>query len=154
MKALKSILVCSFFLVTISSATAQNVNNGYYGYGGGGPIGPTAGNLHINDKSSETVEKERIESTNKSVETLKKELNLDELQLVIIRKEIDEGNKKIYAIVRDKEKSAAEITSEIFAINEIMDTKIITYLNEEQKVKYKVIVETRKERMNKIKAKK
>jgi hypothetical protein len=154
MKALKSILVGSFFLLTISSAIAQIGTNGYYGYGGGGPTGPTAGNLHLNEKSAETIEKERIESTNKSVETLKKELNLDELQLVIIRKEVDESNKKIYAIVKDKEKSPAEITSEIFAINEIMDTKITTFLNEEQKVKYKVIVETRKERMNKVKAKK
>lgn len=160
MKVVQSILVVSVTLMTISSANAQYGNNGYYGNGigngngAGGPIGATAGNQYKYEKSKETLDKERAENTNKSVETLKNELNLDELQLVIVRKEVEESNKKIYALAKEKDKSQDELAAEINAITEKMDTTINTFLNNEQKVKYKVIIESRKERINKIKNKK
>lgn len=157
MNVLKFILVGSFSLVALT-ATAQYGNNSYgnngYGAGGGRSIGATGMDQDRYTKSAETIEKERIESTNKSVEVLKTELNLDELQLVIVRKEIEESNKKIYALVKNKENSPEQITSEIDAITYKMDNTINSFLNKEQKVKYKVIIENRQARMNQIKAKK
>lgn len=157
MKVLQSILVVSFTLLTISSANAQ------YGIGNNGGTDsfnnrtgqPTRAKIDPDryKKSDADIEKEKIESTNKTIEQLKKDLNLDELQLIIVRKEIEDSNKKIYALLKNEEISNELMAKEFEAITDKMDTTIFSFLNKEQKAKYKKVVEDRKEKMDKIKSK-
>ena len=155
MNVLKSIFLCGCLTFAFNTASAQYGGYGNNGMGrqqgmgmGGAPSDP---NRYA--KSPETIEKERAENTNKTIETLKTELNLDELQLIVIRKEIESGNKKIYALFKNEETSQEDKAKEIDAITEKMDTTINTFLNNEQKAKYKKVIEARKERMDKIKEK-
>jgi hypothetical protein len=152
MKTIKSILVCSFIFIAVTSASAQ------YGYGNNGmgrqqgqsqgvPVDPNRF-----AKSPETIEKERIESIDKSVEKLKTDLNLDELQLIVIRKEIESSSKSIYSVIKS-EASNEEKALEIEAISEKTDRIINTFLNKEQKEKYKKFTEEKKEKLNKLKDK-
>jgi hypothetical protein len=158
MKILRNFYFFGFLFLSITSATAQFGNNPYgnngYGTGGGRLNGTTNMDNDRFAKSAETIEKERIESTNKSVEILKTTLNLDELQMVIVRKEVEESNKKIYALVKNNTNSTENISKEIDAITFKMDTAINSFLSKEQKEKYKVIIENRQDRMNQINAKK
>lgn len=157
MKVVESILVSGFMLLAISTANAQ------YGIGNNGGIDnfsnrtgqPSRVELDPNrfKKSDSEIEKERTESTNKTIEQLKKDLNLDELQLIIVRKEVEDSNKKIYALLKNEEISNELMTKEFEAITDKMDTSIFSFLNKEQKVKYKKVVDERKEKMDKIKSK-
>ena len=79
-----------------------------------------------------------------------KDLNLDDLQVIVIRKEIEAGAKSISAVTKS-EISNDEKIKEVDAINEKTDRTINTYLNPEQKEKYKKYIEERKDRMEKYK---
>ena len=102
------------------------------------------------NKSPEEIEKERAENLNKSIEKMTKDLNLDDLQVIVIRKEIEAGAKSISAVTKS-EISNDEKIKEVDAINEKTDRTINTYLNPEQKEKYKKYIEERKDRMEKYK---
>jgi hypothetical protein len=110
-------------------------------------------NFGRNEKSAEEIEKERAENIDKSVEYLKTELKLDELQIIVIRKEIETSSKKIYAVIKNEEISEEDKTKEIEAISDKTDTTINTFLNAEQKEKYKKFIENRKEKLEKMKDK-
>jgi Tfp pilus assembly major pilin PilA len=100
------------------------------------------------NKSPEDLEKERTENLNKSIEKLTKDLNLDDLQVIVIRKEIEASSKSIYAVTKTENSNEDKI-KEVEAINEKTDRTINTFLNAEQKEKYKKIIEDRKERLEK-----
>lgn len=156
MKIVKNIVSFSFILLSVSLASAQYGNGGMYGNGAmnGGGMNRMGGqgmnnyNKNSNTPSAEEIEKVRTENLNKSIENLTKDLNLDDLQVIVIRKEIEASSKSIYAITK-KEGSDEEKIREVEAINEKTDRTINTFLNAEQKEKYKKIIEDRKERLEK-----
>ncbi len=113
-----------------------------------GGQGMTNYNKSNNTPSTEEIEKVRTDNLNKSIEKLTKDLKLDDLQVIVIRKEIEASSKSIYAITK-KEGSDEEKIREVEAINEKTDRTINTFLNAEQKEKYKKIIEDRKERLEK-----
>lgn len=159
MKTLKSVFTISLLLGSITFASAQfggnRMNNGM-GMGMGTRNQQNFqnnSNFGRNEKSAEEIEKERVENINKTVEFLKTELKLDELQIIVIRKEIETSSKKIYAVVKNDEISEEDKTKEIEAISEKTDTTINTFLNAEQKEKYKKFIENKKENLNKLKEK-
>jgi hypothetical protein len=100
------------------------------------------------NKSAEDLDKEREENLAKSIEKISKELNLDALQMIVIKKEIEASSKSIFAVSKS-EASEEEKINEMNAINEKTDRIINTFLNADQKVKYKKYIDERKERMEK-----
>ncbi len=163
MKTLQFYLLISILVLSGTSSVAQYGNGGMYGgngmYGGGmgGGMNRMGNQQSIQNtnnygrsKSPEEIEKERIENLNKSIEKLTKDLNLDDLQVIVIRKEIEASAKSIFAVSKS-ESSNEDKMKEIDAINEKTDRTINTFLNPEQKDKYKKYVDERKERIEKYK---
>jgi hypothetical protein len=161
MKTLKNWITISYIFLAVNLTFAQYGNTGMYG-GNGMGSGMNRGGMNRNqqsiqntnnfgrNKSPEDIEKERVENLNKSIEKLSKDLGLDDLQVIVIRKEIEEGSKKV--LLASKGESAKEDKiKEIEAINEKMDRTINTYLSADQKVKYRKYTEERNERMEKYK---
>jgi hypothetical protein len=157
MKTLKSVFTTSLLLGSLTFASAQFGGNGMNNGMGMGARNQqrmqNPNNFGRNEKSAEDIEKERAENIDKSVEFLKTELKLDELQIIVIRKEIETSSKKIFAVVKNDEISEEDKTKEIEAISEKTDTTINTFLNAEQKEKYKKFIENKKENLNKLKDK-
>jgi hypothetical protein len=153
MKTLKLVFTTSLLLGSITFASAQFGGNGMNNGMGMGARNQqrmqNPNNFGRNEKSAEEIEKERAENIDKTVEFLKTELKLDELQIIVIRKEIETSSKKIYAVVKNDEISEEDKTKEIEAISEKTDTTINTFLNAEQKEKYKKFIENKKENLNK-----
>lgn len=90
--------------------------------------------------SPEAIEKERTERIEKFVAKLKTDLTLDELQVIAIRNEITSNSKNI-DIVLKKETSEEEKTNEVKALMDKSEMVINSYLNKEQKEKYKAFME-------------
>lgn len=157
MKTLQFYLFIGLFIFTSTTSIAQYGNGGMYGgsgmnsgMGGGmnGMNNQGMGNRNSTTKSPEDIEKERTENLNKSIEKLTKDLSLDDLQVIVIRKEIEASSKSIYAVMK-AESSNEDKIKEVDAINEKTDRTINTFLNAEQKAKYKKYIDDRKERMEK-----
>jgi hypothetical protein len=68
--------------------------------------------------------------------------------MIVIKKEIEASSKSIFAVSKS-EASEEEKINEMNAINEKTDRIINTFLNADQKVKYKKYIDERKERMEK-----
>jgi len=157
MKTLKLVFTTSLLLGSITFASAQFGGNGMNNGMGMGARNQqrmqNPNNFGRSEKSAEDIEKERAENIDKSVEYLKTELKLDELQIIVIRKEIETSSKKIYAVIKNEEISEEDKTKEIEAISDKTDTTINTFLNAEQKEKYKKFIENRKEKLEKMKDK-
>ena len=122
MKTLKSVFTTSLLLGSLTFASAQfggnRMNNGM-GMGTRNQQSmQNPNNFGRNEKSPEEIEKERAENIEKSVEYLKTELKLDELQVIVIRKEIETNSKKIYAVLKNDEISEEDKTKEMEAISE------------------------------------
>ena len=157
MKTLKLVFTTSLLLGSITFASAQFGGNGMNNGMGMGARNQqrmqNPNNFGRNEKSAEEIEKERAENIDKTVEFLKTELKLDELQVIVIRKEIETNSKKIYAVLKNDEISEEDKTKEMEAISEKTDTTINTFLNAEQKEKYKKFIENRREKLEKMKDK-
>jgi hypothetical protein len=77
------------------------------------------------------------------MEQLKKELSLDELQTIAIRNEVI-TNRKNVEILMKKESSEEEKSKQIKAMMDRTDVTINSYLNKDQKEKYKILTEKMK----------
>jgi len=156
MKKLKIRITISFIFLIVNLTLAQYGNTGMYGGNGmGGGMNRNQQSIqntnnYGRNKSPEDIEKERAENLNKNIEKLTKDLELDELQAIVIRKELEENSKKVVTVTKTESAKEDKI-KEIEAINEKMDRTINTYLSANQKVKYKKYIEERKERMEKYK---
>ena len=156
MKTLQFYLFLGLFIFTCTTSVAQYGNGGMYGGSGMGGGMNRMGNQQSmqntnnygKNKSPEDIEKERTENLNKSIEKLTKDLSLDDLQVIVIRKEIEASVKSIYAVTKTESSNEDKI-KEVDAINEKTDRTINTFLNPEQKAKYKKYIDERKERMEK-----
>lgn len=153
MKTIKVTLVIFLLFFGINSGIAQfgGMNGGMYG-GGMNRMQNQQSIQNTNNfgrnKSAEDLDKEREENLAKSIEKISKELNLDALQMIVIKKEIEASSKSIFAVSKS-EASEEEKINEMNAINEKTDRIINTFLNADQKVKYKKYIDERKERMEK-----
>ncbi|WP_396158577.1 hypothetical protein [Flavobacterium sp.] len=103
--------------------------------------------------SAYEIEKKKTEQLDKFMDKLKKELTLDELQTIAIRNEIDKNNRNIDIIVK-KEISDDEKSKEITSMMERTDKTVNSYLNKEQKEKYKILIEDSKPKKKEKKQKK
>ena len=115
-------------LLTSMSSLAQN----YYGV-----------NRDLRDNRTpkpptpEEIEKDRVQYVDKYMVKLKTELTLDELQVIAIKNEILSNSKNIDIIMK-KEDSQEVKSKEIKAMMDKTDVVINSYLNKEQKEKYKL----------------
>ena len=154
MKTLKAILllVLLFFGVNSGSAQFGVMNGGMYG-GGMNQMQNQQSMQNTNNygrnKSSDDLDKEREANLAKSIEKISKDLNLDDLQIIVVKKEIEASSKSIFAISKS-EASDEDKIKEMDAINEKTDRIINTFLNADQKTKYKKYIDDRKERMEKL----
>jgi hypothetical protein len=154
MKTLKAILllVLLFFGVNSGSAQFGGMNGGMYG-GGMNQMQNQQSMQNTNNygrnKSSDDLDKEREANLAKSIEKISKDLNLDALQIIVVKKEIEASSKSIFAISKS-EASDEDKIKEMDAINEKTDRTINTFLNADQKTKYKKYIDDRKERMEKL----
>lgn len=154
MKTLKAILllVLLFFGVNSGSAQFGGMNGGMYG-GGMNQMQNQQSMQNTNNygrnKSSDDLDKEREANLAKSIEKISKDLNLDDLQIIVVKKEIEASSKSIFAISKS-EASDEDKIKEMDAINEKTDRIINTFLNADQKTKYKKYIDDRKERMEKL----
>ncbi len=160
MKTIQFYLFIGLFIFAGNTCIAQYGNGGMYG--GSGMNGGMGGgmnrmgnqqsmqntNNYGRTKSAEDIEKERTENLNKSIAKITKDLDLDDLQVIVISKEIESNSKSIYAVTKSESSNEDKI-KELDAINEKTDRIINTYLNPEQKIKYKKYIDDRKERMEK-----
>lgn len=153
MKTIKATLVIFLLFFGVNSGIAQfgGMNGGMYGGGMNRMQNQQSiqnTNNYGRDKSAEELDKERIENINKSIEKITADLKLDDLQVIVIRKEIEASSKSVFAVSKS-EISNEDKLKEIDAINEKTDRTINTFLNADQKVKYKKYIDERKERMEK-----
>ncbi len=150
----KGILILVLFVGVTSWGQFGYGNYGGFGNGTNrmGGYGPTQMGMpsQPRERSAEELEDERIKTVEKSVEKLKSDLKLDELQLVIVRKEMDANSKKINAILK-KEMSNDDKNTEIQAITETMERNILNFLNDEQKKKFKAMIQERQKQMEMMK---
>ncbi len=93
--------------------------------------------------SPEDIEKNKAEQLDKVIAKLKTALTLDELQVIAIRNEIT-SNMKNVDIVLKKGTSDEEKGNEVKALMEKTEVIINSYLNKDQKEKYKTFVEESK----------
>jgi hypothetical protein len=149
MKTIKIFIVGLLF--SFFSAFSQNFDNGFNRNAGvNRDVGRT--NAIPQQPSASEIEKKKMEQLDKIINMLKKELSLDELQTIAIRNEIEKNNRSV-DIIRKKEISDDEKSKEIVSMMERTDKIVNSYLNKEQKEKYKILIENNKPK-NKDKKKK
>jgi hypothetical protein len=145
MKTFKVILIVLFF-ITITSVYPQ------YGNGGGFNNGNNNGYQNNNDQvrtpavESEKSKKERFD---KMVDQIKKDLSLDDLQVIAVSNVLSETVKSENAIMK-KEVSDDEKLEEIKALSTTTDRRINEFLNKEQKEKYQKMIDERQEKIKKM----
>lgn len=136
MKTLKTLL---FSLLILSSAGfAQNFNQN--GYGVNQDLGR---NSSPSKPSQQDIDENNSKQLDRFMEQLKKELSLDELQTIAIRNEVT-TNRKNVEILMKKESSEEEKSKQIKAMMDRTDVTINSYLNKDQKEKYKILTEKMK----------
>ena len=141
------------FYLTLLFST--HISIAQYGRGGmnsgSGRMGNNSGMMnHPEPRDEKEIEKNRLKRIDDLVNKLKTDLSLDDLQLYAIRKQIEENDKNISVVLNKKEIEQEEKLKEIEAISERNDNIILSYLNSDQKEKYKKYIQERKERMEKI----
>jgi hypothetical protein len=150
MKTIKIFIVGLLF--SFFSAFSQNFNNNSSPYSG---VNRDIGRNYSppQQPSASEIEKKKTEQLNKFIDKLKKELSLDELQTIAIRNEIEKNNRNIDIVIK-KETSDDEKSKEITSMMERTDKVVNSFLNKEQKEKYKVLVEESKPKKKEKKKKK
>lgn len=122
-------------LLTSLSAFSQYNNNGY-----GGANRNVGRNYSSPSKPSpEDIEKAKANQLDKMIAYLKTGLTLDELQTIAIKNELASSVKNI-EIISKKETSEDDKSKEIKAVTDRTQITINSYLNPEQKEKYKALM--------------
>lgn len=141
----------------MSTTAFSQYGNGYgnNGYGNGGYGNNRMNSMNAGPQGNRgfgtdaNKPKDPQVDIDKTVEKLKTDLKLDELQVFAIKKVITESS-TTQAIILKKEISQDEKVSEVLALADKTDSSINAYLSKEQKEKYKVFIEERKARMEKF----
>jgi hypothetical protein len=157
-KTFQTVLFVAFLLLSANTITAQ-YGNGYggNGYGGGsngyGSNGRSSQMGQMNQGSQNPAPKAIPAEVTaaKIVEFYKKELNLDALQEVVITNIYTKSLKKEDVLLQKKEMSDEDKSNEFKVLSEMTDLEVMDILNKDQKAKYKILSEDRK---NKIESRK
>ena len=88
-----------------------------------------------NERRKEDYEKEKMKNIEKSIEKLKNDLQLDELQAIAVKK-IILGSIKHEGVIIKKEENDEDKMKSLQSLSETTDTKIISFLNPAQKIKF------------------
>jgi len=136
---MKTLITLLFSLLILSSgAFAQNFNQN--GYGVNQDLGR---NSSPSKPSQQDIDENNSKQLDRFMEQFKKELSLDELQTIAIRNEVT-TNRKNVEILMKKENSEEEKSKQIKAMMDRTDVTINSYLNKDQKEKYKILTEKMK----------
>lgn len=137
-----NIFKIAFFGLLLTSATAFSQYNDYNRNGG---VNHDVGRDYPSSRkpSAEETEKAKAEQIDKIMSKLKISLTLDELQTIAIKNEITSNSKNIDIVIK-KEDSEEDKSKEIKALMERTEVIINSYLNKEQKEKYKALIEESK----------
>jgi hypothetical protein len=155
-KTVKTVFFVAFLFLSANTITAQ-YGNGYggNGYGGNGYGGRNSSQSQMSQMSQAptqyTPKEVPVEVTAaKIVEFYKKELTLDALQEVVITNIYTKSLRKQEVLIK-KEMSDEDKTNEFKVLSEMTDLEVMEILNKDQKAKYKILSEDRK---NKIESRK
>lgn len=152
MRTRQTFLVFAFILLSITTVSAQYGGNGYggNGYGGYGGNGYGGGGMNqmgsvMNQQSQPEKPKEIPADITaaKIVEEMKPALNLDELQAIAITNVLIESLNTQGRILK-QDSTQDEQIKDFQALSESTDRKINQFLSKEQKEKYLVFKEERK----------
>jgi predicted RND superfamily exporter protein len=141
--------VFKLFLFLLLFSSLSSFSQGYYNNQGNYTgldrrlSNAGANNSTQSKPTPEGIEKERTARIEKFMVKLKEELTLDELQQIAIRNEITSNSKNV-DIVMKKEITDEGKNTEIKALMEKTEARINSYLNKEQKEKFKVFSENLK----------
>ena len=89
--------------------------------------------------TAEEIDQIRNENVDKYMSKLKAELNLDELQLIVIKNEILSNSRNVDIIMK-KDGTQEDKNNEVKALFEKTQVTINSYLNKEQKEKYQLFI--------------
>jgi hypothetical protein len=150
-KTVKTVFFVAFLFLSANTITAQ-YGNGYggNGYGGNNRSGQmNQMSSQMNQGSQNPAPKAiPVEVTvAKILEFYKKELNLDALQEVILTNIYIKSIKKEDALLQKKEMSDEDKLKEFKVLGELTDLEVMGILNKDQKAKYKILSEDRKNKM-------
>lgn len=150
MRTIQTIAISVFVLFSINIVSAQYGNNGYGGNGyGGNGYGGSNGMNQMGSSMSQQSQPEKPKeipaevTVAKVMEEMKPALNLDELQVIAISNVLTESI-RTQGVLLKQEYSQDEQMKNFQALSETTDRKINQFLNQEQKEKYLVFKEDRK----------
>jgi hypothetical protein len=147
MRTRQTFLVFAFILLSITSVSAQYGGNGYGGgYGGngyGGGMNQMGGGMNQQSQPEKPKEIPADVTAAKIVEEMKPALNLDELQVIAIKNVLIESLNTQGRILKQDTNQDEQI-KDFQALAESTDRKINQFLSKEQKEKYLVFKEDRK----------
>ncbi|HEU4791668.1 MAG TPA: hypothetical protein VFS71_18415 [Flavobacterium sp.] len=157
MKVFKTVFFVVFLFLSANTISAQ-YGNGYggNGYGGNGYGGNGYGRSNQMSQMSQSNQQSAPKpipaevTAAKIVEYYKKELNLDALQEIVLNNIYTKSLKKQEALIK-KESSDEEKEKEFKVLGEMTDLEVLDILNKDQKAKYQIMSEDRK---NKIESRK
>ncbi len=152
LKTLLAILLLIFSTNTITAQFGQGGQGGGFGQNGRGQSQggfDQIGSGQRDTTPTEESDKSKKERLDKEVANIKEELKLDELQVIVVQNILAENQKK-QIILFKKEIPQDEKITEIVALSESTDRKIIEFLNKDQKIKYKEITADRKAKMQEL----
>lgn len=149
MKTTHKFLVIAFILFSITTVCAQYGGNGYgnngygNGYGGGGRMNQMNGGMNQGSQPEKPKEIPAEETAAKVVAEMKPALNLDELQAIAISNVLIESLNTQGRILK-QDSTQDEQMKDFQALAESTDRKINQFLSKEQKEKYIIFKEDRK----------
>jgi hypothetical protein len=150
-KTFKTVLFVAFLFLSANTITAQ-YGNGYggNGYGGNNRSGQMNQMSSQMNQGSQNPAPKAIPvevTTAKIMAFYKKELNLDALQEVVLTNIYIKSIKKEDALLQKKEMSDEDKLKEFKVLGELTDLEVMGILNKDQKAKYKILSEDRKNKM-------
>jgi hypothetical protein len=137
MKTIQIFFILTVTILCCNTVSAQYGNNGYGGRG----YGSTNQRMNQMNQTRATDKPEEIPVeviVGKIMETLKKELVLDQLQEIAISNVLKESVRS-QGILLKAETGQEQKVKEIKALSEVTDRKVNDFLNEDQKLKYKAL---------------
>ena len=130
-----------FFVLLFTSATAFSQYNDYNNNNRYGGVDRDIGRDYSSQQKPSALDTEKAKAgqIDRIIANLKVELTLDELQVIAIKNEIASSVKNI-DIVAKKETSDEDKSKEIKALTDRTEIVINSYLNKDQKEKYKTLI--------------
>ena len=144
MKLIQSILIALFIVLFSNTVAAQYGNSGYnngYNNGYGNNYGS---NRRMNSGMDQSMSQQKpkeipVEVTvAKIIEQIKPELNLDELQAIAISNILTESIRTQGMLIKAEVSQDDKMTN-VKALSEVTDRKIMELLNNDQKEKYIIL---------------